>query len=100
MQRILTARPPITFAHRARDRSENTLEAFALGLRLGASGLEGDLKGHHPDGIAVLVDGVVGGRFARKRSISTVQRRASRPHPNADRAVPGVPDRVRPCPST
>ena len=46
---------PIAFAHRgARAHApENTLEAFALGLRLGATGLESDVW-LTADGIAVL----------------------------------------------
>lgn len=59
--------PPIGFAHRgARAHApENTLEAFELALRLGASGLESDvwLTADHK---AVLDhDGVVGGRLRR-----------------------------------
>jgi glycerophosphoryl diester phosphodiesterase len=61
--------PPVAFAHRgarahARD---NTLEAFRLALRLGATGLESDVW-LTADGEAVLDhDGVVGGRFRRRR---------------------------------
>ena len=54
-------RPPITFAHRgARAQApENTIEAFALGLKLGATGLESDVW-LTSDGVAVLDhDGVV-----------------------------------------
>lgn len=53
--------PPILFAHRgARAHApENTIEAFTLGLRLGASGLESDVW-LTADGVAVLDhDGVV-----------------------------------------
>jgi len=60
--------PPITFAHRgARAHApENTLEAFTLGLRLGASGLESDVW-LTADGVAVLDhDGVVGPALRRK----------------------------------
>jgi glycerophosphoryl diester phosphodiesterase len=67
--------PPIAFAHRgARAHApENTLEAFALALRLGATGLESDIW-LTADGVAVLDhDGVVGGRV-RRRSISDVTR--------------------------
>lgn len=56
------------FAHRgARAHApENTLEAFRLGLRLGATGLESDVW-ITSDGQAVLDhDGVVGGAFRRK----------------------------------
>ena len=61
-------RPPIGFAHRgARAHApENTLEAFELALRLGATGLETDAW-ITADGKAVLDhDGVVGGRFRRR----------------------------------
>lgn len=67
--------PPITFAHRgARAHApENTLEAFELALRLGASGLESDVW-MTADGIAVLDhDGVVK-RGLRKRPISEFER--------------------------
>jgi glycerophosphoryl diester phosphodiesterase len=67
--------PPITFAHRgARAHApENTLEAFALGLKLGASGLESDVW-LTADGVAVLDhDGIVkNGR--RKRPIREFRR--------------------------
>ena len=59
--------PPIGFAHRgARAHApENTLEAFQLALRLGATGLESDVW-LTADGVAVLDhDGVVGGRLRR-----------------------------------
>lgn len=67
--------PPITFAHRgARAHApENTLEAFELALRLGASGLESDVW-LTADGIAVLDhDGVVRNGL-RKRPISEFPR--------------------------
>lgn len=67
--------PPIGFAHRgARALApENTLEAFALGLKLGATGLESDAW-LTADGHVVLDhDGVVGGRLRRK-PISSVSR--------------------------
>ncbi|MGN6694823.1 MAG: glycerophosphodiester phosphodiesterase [Aquihabitans sp.] len=66
---------PIGFAHRgARAHApENTLEAFELALRLGASALESDVW-LTADGVAVLDhDGVIGGRL-RRRPISTVDR--------------------------
>jgi glycerophosphoryl diester phosphodiesterase len=66
-------RPPIGFAHRgARAHApENTIEAFQLALRLGATGLESDVW-LTADGVAVLDhDGVVGGRV-RRRSIADV----------------------------
>ena len=55
--------PPIGFAHRgARAHApENTIEAFTLALRLGATGLESDVWST-ADGEAVLDhDGVIGG---------------------------------------
>ncbi len=63
--------PPVTFAHRgARAHApENTIEAFELALRLGASGLESDVW-LTADGVAVLDhDGVVK-KGLRKRPIS------------------------------
>lgn len=67
--------PPIGFAHRgARAHArENTLEAFELALRLGATGLESDVW-LTADGIAVLDhDGLVGSR-PRRRPIASVKR--------------------------
>jgi glycerophosphoryl diester phosphodiesterase len=67
--------PPIAFAHRgARAHArENTLEAFALALRLGATGLESDVW-CTADGVAVLDhDGMVGSRL-RRRPITEVNR--------------------------
>ena len=77
MQQRLPSRldPPITFAHRgARAHApENTIEAFALALKLGASGLESDVW-MTADGVAVLDhDGVVK-RGVRKRPISEFRR--------------------------
>jgi glycerophosphoryl diester phosphodiesterase len=68
-------RPPIGFAHRgARAHApENTIEAFELGLRLGATGLESDVW-ITADGQAVLDhDGVVRNGI-RRRSIREVDR--------------------------
>lgn len=66
---ILT--PPWLFAHRgarAHER-ENTIAAFQLALKLGATGLESDVW-LTSDGVAVLDhDGVVGARW-RRRAIS------------------------------
>ena len=67
--------PPVGFAHRgARAHAqENTLEAFLLAVKLGATGLESDVF-VTADGIAVLDhDGVVGSLFRRK-PIAEVQR--------------------------
>lgn len=66
---------PIGFAHRgARAHAqENTLEAFDLALRLGATGLESDVW-VTSDGVAVLDhDGEVG-RWPRKRPMAEVPR--------------------------
>ena len=59
--------PPIAFAHRGTraHAPENTLEAFQLARRLGATGIESDVW-LTADGVAVLDhDGVVGGRIRR-----------------------------------
>jgi len=67
--------PPIAFAHRgARAHApENTIEAFQLALRLGATGLESDVW-MTSDGVCVLDhDGVVGS-VVRRRSIASVRR--------------------------
>ena len=67
--------PPIGFAHRGAKAHapENTLEAFSLALRLGATGLESDVW-ITADGVAVLDhDGVVGSRV-RRRSIREIAR--------------------------
>ncbi len=67
--------PPIGFAHRgARAHApENTLESFALAIRLGATGLESDVW-VTADGVAVLDhDGVVR-RGVRRRPIAEVRR--------------------------
>ena len=68
--------PPITFAHRGAKAyaPENTIEAFALALKLGASGLESDVW-VTADGVAVLDhDGVIRvGRF-KKRPIGELRR--------------------------
>ena len=78
MQQRLPSRldPPIAFAHRgARAHApENTIEAFELGLRLGATGLESDVW-LTSDGVAVLDhDGIVKIR-RRKRAIADLRRR-------------------------
>ena len=67
--------PPIGFAHRgARAHApENTIEAFQLALRLGATGLESDVW-LTSDGVAVLDhDGIVRSGI-RRRSIAAVAR--------------------------
>jgi glycerophosphoryl diester phosphodiesterase len=68
-------RPPIAFAHRGAraHAAENTLEAFALALRLGATGLESDVW-LTADGMVVLDhDGRVGSRL-RRRPIAGIPR--------------------------
>jgi len=70
-------RPPVGFAHRgARAHApENTIEAFRLALRLGATGLESDAW-LTSDGVVVLDhDGVVRNGL-RRRSIAEVPRSA------------------------
>lgn len=73
--------PPIGFAHRGgrAHAPENTLEAFRLGLRLGAGGLESDVW-LTADGVPVLDhDGRVGSRIRRRRVID-VERSALPAH--------------------
>lgn len=68
-------RPPIAFAHRgARAHApENTISAFQLGLKLGATGLESDVW-VTSDGVAVLDhDGVVKAGL-RRRAIRDLRR--------------------------
>lgn len=68
-------RPPIGFAHRGAraNAPENTLEAFSLAVRLGATGLESDVW-LTSDGEAVLDhDGVVR-RGLRRRPIASIAR--------------------------
>jgi glycerophosphoryl diester phosphodiesterase len=79
---------PIGFAHRGASAHarENTLEAFALALEMGARGLESDVW-RTADGVAVLDhDGHVGGV-----PIPTLERRALPPH------VPSLADLYREC---
>jgi glycerophosphoryl diester phosphodiesterase len=73
--------PPIGFAHRgARAHApENTLEAFAIAVRLGATGLESDVW-VTADGVAVLDhDGVVR-KGVRRRPIADLPRQELPPH--------------------
>jgi glycerophosphoryl diester phosphodiesterase len=83
---------PIAFAHRgARAHArENTLEAFALGLRLGATGLESDVW-LTSDGVPVLDhDGLVRlGR--RRRSVGQLRREELPEH------VPSLADLLERC---
>jgi glycerophosphoryl diester phosphodiesterase len=68
-------RPPIGFAHRgARAHApENTLEAFRLALKLGATGLESDVW-LTADGVPVLDHDGVAGRGLRRRRLSGLRR--------------------------
>ncbi len=88
--------PPIGFAHRgARAHApENTVEAFALALRLGATGLETDAW-VTTDGITVLDhDGLVG-RRPRRRSIAGLTRADVPPEvPSASEVVALLDDPV------
>jgi glycerophosphoryl diester phosphodiesterase len=73
--------PPIAFGHRgARAHAqENTIEAFKLALRLGATGLESDVW-LTADGVPVLDhDGVVRSGM-RRRTIPEMQRAELPPH--------------------
>lgn len=82
--------PPIAFAHRgARAHApENTMEAFELAARLGATGLESDVW-VTADGVAVLDhDGMVG-RRPRRRPIAGQARADLPPHiPDAADLIP------------
>src|SRR3954462_12958880 len=84
--------PPIGFAHRGAKAHapENTLEAFLLARRLGATGLESDVW-CTADGVAVLDhDGVVGSRF-RRQPIGDVARAALPAH------IPALADLYAEC---
>lgn len=85
-------RLPITFAHRGAraDVAENTLPAFSLALRLGATGLESDVW-RSADGIVVLDhDGRVGFGW-RRRPISRLRREALPPN------IPALADLYAEC---
>lgn len=72
---------PVTFAHRGAraHAAENTIEAFELALKLGATGIESDVW-LTADGIPVLDhDGVVASRL-RKRPIGEYRRADLPPH--------------------
>jgi glycerophosphoryl diester phosphodiesterase len=84
--------PPIAFAHRgARAHArENTIEAFALALRLGATGLESDVW-LTSDGVPVLDhDGMVRARL-RSRPISTLRREQLPEH------IPALTELIEAC---
>ena len=85
--------PPIAFAHRgARAHArENTIEAFVLGLRLGATGLESDVWLTADDVPVLDHDGVVRvGR--RKRAVPTLRRADLPEH------IPALAELLRRCP--
>ena len=85
-------RPPIGFAHRGASAHapENTLEAFRLALKLGASGLESDVW-LTADGVPVLDhDGVVRGGW-RRRPIAELRRAELPPH------IPALADLYDEC---
>ncbi len=84
--------PPIAFAHRgARAHArENTLEAFALALRLGATGLESDVWLTADDRLVLDHDGVVGSRWRRRR-LREVAAAELPPH------IPTLQDLVETC---
>ena len=85
-------RPPIAFAHRgARAHApENTLDAFALARKLGATGLESDVWLTR-DGVPVLDhDGVVRAGM-RRRAIATLDREALPSH------IPTLDELYRKC---
>jgi len=74
-QRIASLLPdPIAFAHRGgmAHAPENTLEAFALALRLGSNGLETDAWTTSDGHVVLDHDGVVR-KMARNRPISTLR---------------------------
>jgi glycerophosphoryl diester phosphodiesterase len=83
---------PIAFAHRgARAHAAgNTIESFALALRLGATGLESDVR-MTADGVPVLEhDGVLRiGR--RRRAVRALTRAELPPH------IPALADLLREC---
>lgn len=73
-------RPPIGFAHRGASAhaTENTIEAFSLAVRLGATGLESDVW-VTADGVPVLDhDGIVG--RLRRTPVAKLHRDALPPH--------------------
>jgi glycerophosphoryl diester phosphodiesterase len=83
---------PIAFAHRgARAHApENTLDSFALALKLGATGLESDVW-MTADGVAVLDhDGTVAIR-RRKRAIAELERRQLPAH------IPSLAELIERC---
>jgi glycerophosphoryl diester phosphodiesterase len=67
--------PPVGFAHRGASAHarENTIEAFRLALRLGATGLETDAWSTADAQVVLDHDGVVGGRL-RRRAMASMAR--------------------------
>ena len=94
MQQRLPSRldPPIAFAHRgARAHApENTIEAFELALRLGATGLESDVW-LTADGVAVLDHDGVARIRRRKRPIGDLLRNQLPAH------VPSLAEMLEAC---
>jgi len=88
-------RPPIGFAHRgARAHApENTIEAFNLALRLGATGLESDVW-VTADGVAVLDHDGIARTRGRKLPIREVRRSDLPAH------VPTASEMFEACPGT
>lgn len=82
---------PIGFAHRGgrAHAPENTLDAFALALRLGASGLESDAWLTADGHVALDHDGVVG--RVRRRAVSLCERHHLPPH------IPTLDDLYETC---
>lgn len=93
-QRLPSLLPqPILFAHRGASAhaAENTIDAFALALRLGATGLESDVWAT-ADGVAVLDhDGEVRAGWLRKRPIDTIARSQLPAH------IPALADLIEQC---
>ncbi|MBV8297191.1 MAG: glycerophosphodiester phosphodiesterase [Acidimicrobiia bacterium] len=84
--------PPIAFAHRGASAHapENTLEAFRLALRLGATGLESDVW-LTADGTPVLDHGGRVRQGMRTRTIASLARDALPPH------IPALQDLYAEC---
>ena len=76
-ERLDPSSPPIGFAHRGASAHapENTLEAFALALRLGATGLETDAWLTRDGEIVLVHDGEIRAGL-RKRAIAELSRAA------------------------
>lgn len=84
---------PIAFAHRGARAfaAENTIEAFALGLKMGATGLESDVW-ITADGVAVLDhDGLVKRTLGKGKPIAGFQRSELPAH------IPSLADLIETC---